>query len=643
MAKATKAPAKDPMIMDISEIMSDDGKALSMVCQDFKDAEIQRQPFENAWNEYYRGWKNKLKLPPGYPLNSRMFMPLIHPYVETMVPFMMDSLFDDRRMVFGFGREETDQAGADLSAKLLNYQMLSRMNYETELEKTFRGEMVYGTAWQKVFWLNQTQADFRKDEKGRQSVVKFNEGRWKRQQVFDDPMAKYISTYSLYPDMANHEVNDMRFMIHRYFVPFSKLKSAERAPGKDGEVWLKNLKDIASTGIPETPTFIDDHKTSQGRKSTGYPTEDFHTFENNRVDKMVEVLDWWSGSWLVRVVNRKVVIYNGPNPWPFQRIPFVKFVPTKDPESLYGMGVAEVLQSLQNAINMTVNQRQDNVNYILNRMWKVVRSAHINFDDLVSRPGGYIEVNQLSDIEPLVTQDVTQNAIAVVNDFIRFAELATGITDLFRGEEPGSSRFPATSVALLQRSSGRRFGLPVRGNRQSIVEVMGMLHELNSEYVTGERVARIVGVDGGVEFPRIDEALLRETYADFIPVGKAAGGNRDVMLRTLQEIDQSWSERPELGQNGRRELMQRIMALADVPAIGKVVPTPEPQAAGANPLAELLESVRGRLGAGGAPLSPTPSPDQVGGAPAEVVGVPPGPGAQAPGGNRELPIPGVEG
>src|SRR3990167_895787 len=641
-----KKPAKDPLVSDIETIMDDDELALQMVLDDLKDSADRRRPWENQWNGHYRAWKNKLKLPANYPLLSRTFMPLTHAYVETMVPYMMDAIFDERSFIMGMGREETDQEGAEAAAKLINYQLISKAKYDLTLTDTFRAEFIYGTAWQKPFWLSETQPDFR-DKEGRPATLSFIERGKRRIMVYDDPMISYITPYALYPDFANHAPLHMRFAIHSYDLPASKLKGCERGP--DGEVWLKNLSKIEETNPPAPESFRSEIAEAQGTKATGYPLADMLQGDSRRYNKMVHVDDWWSATWLVRIVNGTVVIYNGPNPWPYQRIPFVKFVPTRDPESLMGMGVAEVLTSLQAQINNTVNQRNDNINLALNNMWKIVRAAHVSTEQLVSRPGGYVEVNNAMDVTPLETKsDITANANVLIREFTGWAELATGITNLVRGDEPETGRFAASLGAMLQRSSGRRFGLPIKGNMQAVSEVVGMVHELNAEYVEGERVARILGTDGSISYPRIGEDKLRDTYADFIPVGKAASGNRDTLAMIIQKLDEQWYSRPELPKESKLELMRRQLALLDIPAISKIIPPAGAQDGSMTP--EILQALMGiiasRTGGAGLPpgmaqpgLSPAPTPDQIQGPPGAVIGQPPS--TTNPGGLRTIPIPGV--
>jgi hypothetical protein len=153
-----------------------------------------------------------------------------------------------------------------------------------------------------------------------------------------------------------------------------------------------------------------------------------------------------------------------------------------------------------------------------------------------------------------------------------------------------------------------------------------------------------VGSDGNITRPRIGEDQLRDTFADFIPVGKAASGNRDVMAMILKELDAQWYQRPEIPSEAKKELMRRILSLLDVPSAGKIVPSGQ---AGLAPeiLQGMLQLISSRTGGAGLPsgtpqpgLSPAPSPDQVE-APAEVINQPPS--TTNPGGLRTIPIPGV--
>ena len=135
--------------------------------------------------------------------------------------------------------------------------------------------------------------------------------------------------------------------------------------------------------------------------------------------------------------------------------------------------------------------------------------------------------------------------------------------DFFRGEQP-QERLSGAGINLIQKASARRFKLQIEGYHQGLVDIVGKVHFLNQKFVTDARVARVIGIDGTVDFTgEITGKMFRETFIDFRPMGKASGGNPEVMATILQQLDQQWAERLTPGQ--RKRLMQTIVDLLDVP------------------------------------------------------------------------------
>jgi len=626
------AKMKDPVEEAAKTFRNDDDMAMSRVLDDFDASQATREnDFDTAWDRYHRNWRGKIKKTAQYPLVSTSFIPITHTFVETMVPFFMDAVYDERRFIIGVGQTPEDEENAKLVGKYQNYQFTQRIKYGEKLTDTIRAMLIYGTAWQKVFYDVSSRPFFSpmpKEERERREGQFQKDGKKERLKYFDGPNVEYVSPYDVYPDFGATEVENMRFLVHEYRVPLSKLKEMER--GKDDKVILKNLDQVAATQLPEeyTEKFIG-RLESQGRGGGRSNSTIEMSDEDQREDSLVQILDWWSPTWLIRVVNRKVVIFNGPNPLPFKGIPFVQFVATREPGFLYGIGIPEIIESPQNVVNVLQNQKLDNVNFILNPPTKVRRTAAINTKQLVSRPGGFIFVNNPDDVTAHVMQDVTGTALANINDMIRHAQDASGVLDLFRGEQPATSRFPASGISLLQKASGRRFTLTVKQINRAITKIIGMAHAIDGEFTTGDRVARVIGADGTVEeYPTVSGALLGETLVDFFPLGKAANGNPDILLEQLSLLDERWAGRPQLGASGQGELMKSILELAQVPNRNLIIPDQPPQP-------EVQQGVPGPPD-----LNALPQPGaqgQAGAAPVEIISQPPS--ATNTGGNRTIRAP----
>lgn len=597
--------AIDPAILDIRN-MRDDKKALRMIIDDFEESRHAKASREKDWERYYWQWRGKLRITGKYPLLSRSVLPLSHAHIETMVPFLVDALYDKRHFISGIGQEPQDATNAVLIGKYTNYQFTYLMKFIFPLVDAVRASLIFGTSWIKTSMTTQAQIfleDLKPEEMRnvRGQMIK-TAGTWRRI-IYNGPRATYESPFSVFPDHANHEVDDMRYLIHKYDMPESTLFS--QAFDSKGEPLLKNLELIANTKHPD-PGRSEEKGGLEAAHSTtgpGHGSESFTTTQrDSRVkDRMAEVIDWWSPHWTGKIINREVLVFNKPNP--IAQIPFTKLVPVRDPGFLYGFGVCESMNSLQNVINIMHNQRIDIVNLLMNPQWKVRRGASINTKQHISRPGAVIKVNHPDDVMPLIAQDTTPNIVAHIKDLISISEMTTGVMDFFRGEQP-EERLSGAGINLIQKASARRFKLQIEGYHQNLIDIVGKVHFLNQKFIDPDdgRVARVIGIDGAIDFTgEITGKMFRETFIDFRPMGKASGGNPEVMATILQQLDQQWEARLTSGQ--RKRLMQTIVDLLDVPNLvdflNEEEQIEEAQAGGPPDVQQLLRQAGGGGGPGG--------------------------------------------
>jgi len=117
----------------------------------------------------------------------------------------------------------------------------------------------------------------------------------------------------------------------------------------------------------------------------------------------------------------------------------------------------------------------------------------------------------------------------------------------------------ATGLALLQGMAGERLKMVIQ-----LMEKMGMgkllqrFHQLNQQFITQERVVRILGKEG-YEFPRVKPEEISHNY-DFIPSGSSSLSSRELQLMQLIKFLEIGSQVPPTGgvQINLEEILKRI-------------------------------------------------------------------------------------
>lgn len=581
--------AIDPIAKDVKSYRGADGDAMALkrVKKDFDRIRSEMEWRREDWKEYNDLYLGHLRLPNNYPLNSRSHIPLNWSMIETMTPHYVDALYDDRAFLAGISRSKDNEKRkiAEDTGRVMNYWYISMMGYLLKLIDTIRGSLVFGTMYQQVILRVESQPVFdpkkQREEENEAEAGEADEsaaGPEKeikgagtvRKMFFNGPDTKVIPPHDCYPDLPFQEIIDMRFFIHKEIVPASKIIA--NAFDEEGDPIYKNLSDMLATKLPgDAREDEDDLLAAHSTRGVTRAEED-----NSREDKLVERMFYWTPTWLIIVVNRKVVIFNGPNPLPFQGIPYVAFRPTRDTRFHHGIGVPQILRSITKTMNVILNQRLDNLNLVLNPMFKVTRDGQINTAELRAMAGGTINMESLTDLDIITWPDVTGSAMANVQDLSRWADVATGVQEFFRGQAPATSRTPASTVSQIINQTTRRFSLAIRGYQDSILKTVGMSRSIMEHFGDQEMMGRFIGKGGALDIARITRTQLKNADVDFAVLGRATSGNPDILLTKLMEVEERWRGDPQIN---HRALKSRILDLSGLANIDELL-VPDPTEAG---------------------------------------------------------------
>jgi len=161
------------------------------------------------------------------------------------------------------------------------------------------------------------------------------------------------------------------------------------------------------------------------------------------------------------------------------------------------MGEIEPLDRIQRAINAVLNQRLDNVQLVLNNMWKVKKNAGVDIHTLQSNPGQIITTNDMNAVEPITIPDVTGGTFVQTMDYLTAAmQNGSGITDYTAGINDGGNLVnqTATGVRLIQQEANSQFKLKIQlFNKQIIEEVSNQWKDMRLQFTTEAHKLRVVG------------------------------------------------------------------------------------------------------------------------------------------------------
>lgn len=206
--------------------------------------------------------------------------------------------------------------------------------------------------------------------------------------------------------------------------------------------------------------------------------------------------------------------------------PYVMGCTILESHKLYPTSVPQLSKGLQDEANEVVNQRLDNVKFVLNKKFLVKRGKEADVGGLLRNvPGGVALFDDpINDVRELTWPDVTASA------YEEQSRIDTDLNDLVGNFSPGQVMAdhgiagPARNMAMLAQSSGTLVEYMLRTFTETFVlPVLRQLVLLEQEYETDEKIFSVVGSKVklfdkfGVD--KVTDDILREEVTLTVNVG----------------------------------------------------------------------------------------------------------------------------
>lgn len=330
-------------------------------------------------------------------------------------------------------------------------------------------------------------------------MTKSYTGRWfwdtveSKETIWDDNEINNVDFFDFWGDPDASTIDDSRAVFHREWITKKRLKEKLELLQRIGDGIVYNV-DIDK--IPQMARKGEEGKyrrlSSVGISTLG--TDPFKSSKNESINdkEELELLHYWEDDRHAILVNREEVIYDGANPyWRHRKKPFVKATYDQLPNEFYGLSAVEIIKPMQEEINTMHNQRMDNVNMLINNMWKRLRGSDIKDDDLVSRPNGVIDVDNMEDLQPIQMPDIPQSAFMSEQKLTGDLQAALGTPANVRGAQSSSDQ-SATEANITAQAAGTRFGVKIELFATMGLKRLAYLMDLNNQqFICDERAARI--------------------------------------------------------------------------------------------------------------------------------------------------------
>lgn len=526
--------AKDP-----SEMMDKQKKLVDTYMKKFQAWENWRKPFENVWDEIYRLYMNS-KEKRKTPSRSNITVPIAFQTIEAAVPKIVNTIFSSQIEFFDvIPTNPEDEEFASVIKLLLSYQLM-QADFFVKFVDFVKQLLMYGTSYFKVYW-----------KVKRQWV-------WERKPIREENFSimgfKLGSRITGWEETKSYKVIEKRPEVDVMDIldvfPDPEARNEKEGSGIFLRSWI-NINDLKQMGKGQFPVYanVESEELKPDKSS-------FSTSRNQRLSArgasdpsiadpdQIEIIEYWGQCDLdddgikeevyLVFANRKVLLKAEPNPFHHQKRPIVRSVLFPVPMEWYGIGLIEPVISNIHELWTLRRQRIDNINMIINRMWKVNSIADVDLDTLVSVPNGIVITDDMNAVEPLETPNVTADAYNEAGIVQADIENATAPRSMQGTPESGRLGRTARGAQLIITQALEKFGTIIKlsAEEMAIKRILRMFHQLNLQFIDDDDVLRDPGMYGHLFQEQVTPEMIR-AEVKFNMVGISDMVNKEAKINQI--------------------------------------------------------------------------------------------------------------
>jgi len=338
------------------------------------------------------------------------------------------------------------------------------------------------------------------------------------------PCNTYIPTEDNFFDPTATNMTNLRWGGYRYLTTRQDLESEQVTnPDYNPEDEKTELRTPRYKNLDKIESYntIGTYKTGKDKTAKQLREEmvagSVLTSAEDKADT-VEVIVYYDKKRQVRIANRCAIIEDietpfkreattvdsiddAGNPVSFELPEIPAFIPVApardyvDGAMWYAKGEIEIIGDLQELLNDTQNQKSDNLNFTLNRMWALDPSQAHKRDEIQSVPGAVFTIppNSLQSIDtPSIGPDA-DNEMYRVQKMMRSA---TAADEIVQGQAQRGTQ-TATEINTQLMQAGTRFASKLENFESEFFSILANnMFKILQIFLTREQAVRIVGQEG---------------------------------------------------------------------------------------------------------------------------------------------------
>lgn len=416
---------------------------------------------------------------------SNLVVPIIASHVEQVLARLMGSVFVGKSIWQAQPKSANWVQLIEPMENWLNWVGHDVMEMYENCQRWFLGMLKFGTGIAKVPWERITRKVKYKMSDGslRVELVERHNG----PKLYVVPLTDFYVTPDAYTTM---DIQNCEGLFQRCVFTQKTLK--ERA---DNNIF-KNIEKVLDTPRTQGTKMEDQQDTTMGINRTArrgeYETWEcwisysLDTADETGVDSAGRQTTVPKGELSEMLIDyhypTKTILRAIYNPYRHQERPFhlIKLMPRDG--SMWGIGLAQMLQDIQAEITTIHNQRIDNATISNAPAFKVRRNSHLDEVDIY--PGAFVPFDDPDDILPLEIGATHDTLLREEMNTITIGEKRTGVSDYTVGRESAAigSRATATSTLALIQEGNKRFLMTINDIRRALKNIAHQIIMLYQQF-----------------------------------------------------------------------------------------------------------------------------------------------------------------
>ena len=524
---------------------------------------VQRDGIKEIYDAYIGNMDAVKKVP--------YFEPISIPKLRTEVSYIVPYIFSGQPEIEVEGVGAEDKQIASILEEIVNYRLKTIPQSYEKIEAWVKQSVGFGTSLMRVNWVLRTQATTEGEGEQAQQI---------ETPTYDGPEFDVPNILDCY---YNPILSDVYCQPALYFRSVLTLEDVKKNPAYNfsGEKGL-NRELVKSKGS----TNSDSRNSSQMVSSDGLD-------EKTVSEGTIEVYEKVTRNKIITICDGEERLLLRDTPTTYDLINAVKLThePNIIPNRFDGFGVGQNTIGIAKAYHSIVNQTKQNITLGNNPMFKGTKGANIKKQDLVAKPGGFIEIDgdDIDALKQVEFQDIKQGALEFQSLLEDEHKRASGANDIIQG---GASNKTLGQDEMASASSANRFDLIQRRFKQGLSDVAEILiiMELKNLQSPDADILRIFPD----EMPAIDPmtgqevmmpGLRQKIYEILISEAKdikfnvtvkgetTIAKNKDVQIKQLIDWYEMFSV--DLPPENRAAVAKKVLELRGIDEIDTLVPTPE--------------------------------------------------------------------